>query len=209
MTIEARYGVPTVAMHTDKFDRVVRSVAAVNGMSALRQVFVPQPIMGKTPAQLRAYVDGRDPLTGRPVMQEVVEGLTRPFDAAELGSVIFDRSTPLTCEPDTEENLHRLFLESRWTDMLPIVLPTEERVAAMLAQTHRKPDEIVGHMRSTHFREHWEYTVEKVAVNAVMAGARPEYFPVVLALAATGVTARSSSSSAMAAMAVVNGPVRR
>ena len=94
MTVEAKYGVPTVAMHTDKFDRVVRSVAAVNGMSALRQVFVPQPIMGKTAAQLRAYVDGRDPLTGRPVMQEVVEGRTRPFDAAELGQMIFDRSTP-------------------------------------------------------------------------------------------------------------------
>ena len=92
--------------------------------------------------------------------------------------------------------------------MLPIVLPTEERVAAMLAGTRRRPDEVVGRMRSTHFREHWEYTVEKVAVNAVMAGARPEYFPVILALAATGVTARSSSSSAMAAMAVVNGPVR-
>ena len=69
MTLEARYGVPTVAMHTDKFDRVVRSVAAVSGMAALRQVFVPQPIMGKTPAQLRAYVDGANPLTGRPVMQ--------------------------------------------------------------------------------------------------------------------------------------------
>src|SRR3989454_3995118 len=208
MTVEAKYGVPTVAMHTDKFDRVVRSVAEVNGMAALRQVFVPQPIMGKTPAQLRASVDGRAPLTGRPVMQEVVEGLTRPFDAAELGSVIFDRSTPLTCEPDTEEDLHRLFLDNRWTDMLPIVLPTEERVAVMLAHTHRKRDEVVGHMRSTHFREHWQYTVEKVAVNAVMAGARPEYFPVILALAATGVTARSSSSSAMASMAVVNGPVR-
>ena len=47
MTIEAKYGVPTVAMHTDKFDRVVESVAKVNGMPGLRQVFVPQPIMGK------------------------------------------------------------------------------------------------------------------------------------------------------------------
>jgi len=209
MTIEAKYGVPTVAMHTDKFDRVARSVASVNGMAALRQVFVPQPIMGKSPAELRAYVDGTDPITGRPVMQEVVEGLTRPFDAAELRTVVFDRSTPRLCAPETEANLHRLFLDNRWTDMLPIVLPTEERVADMLAHTHRKPDEIVGHMRSTHFREHWEYTVEKVAVNAVMAGARPEYFPVVLALAATGVTARSSSSGAMAAMAVVNGPIAR
>src|SRR5215468_5929688 len=208
MTVEATYGVPTVAMHTDKFDTVVRQVAAHNGMPGLRQVFVPQPIMGKTAAQLRAYVDGVDPITKRPVMQEVLDGLTRPFDAAELGPLEFDRSTPRLLPPDTEENLHRLFLDSEWTDKLPIVLPTEERVATMLAATHRRPDEVVGRMRPTHFREYWEYTVEKVAVNAVMAGARPEYFPVILAVAASGVTARSSSSSAMASMVVVNGPVR-
>ena len=52
MTIEAQYGVPTVAMHTDKFINVVRSVAGVNGMPGLRQAFVPQPVMGKTAAQL-------------------------------------------------------------------------------------------------------------------------------------------------------------
>jgi len=207
MTLEAKYGVPTVAMHTDKFDRVVRSVAEVNGMPDLAQVFVPQPIMGKTPRELRAYVDGSDPITSRAVMQEVVEGLTRTREGAR-GTIEYDRSTPRLVEPDTEENLHRLFLERNWTDNLPIVLPTEARVAAMLAGTRRKPDEVVGRMRSTHFREYWQYTVEKVAVNAVMAGARPEYFPVILALAATGVTARSSSSSAMASMAVVNGPVR-
>jgi hypothetical protein len=209
MTLEARYGVPTVAVHTDKFDRVVRSVAEVSGMPALRQVFVPQPVMGKSARELRAYVDGRDPLTGRPVMQEVVEGLTRPFAADEQAGLEFDRSTPRLCEPDTEERLHARFLESHWTDCLPIVLPTEARVAAMLAGTRRKPDEVVGRMRPTHFREPWEYTVEKVAVNAVMAGARPEYLPVILALAATGVSARGSTTSSMAAMAVVNGPIRR
>src|SRR5713226_2693968 len=208
MTVEAKYGVPTVAMHTDKFDRVVRSVATVNGMPGLRQAFVPQPIMGKTAVQLRAYIDGTDPVTGRPVMQEVIEGLTHPFNESDLGPVEFDRSTPRLVEPDTAENLERLFLENRWTDMLPIVLPTEERVQAMLAGTRRKPDEVVGRMRSTHFREYWSYTVEKVAANAVMAGAQPEYFPVILALAATGVTARGSSSSAVATMAVVNGPIR-
>src|SRR3990170_851751 len=208
MTIEAAYGLPVVAMHTDKFDRVVRSVAAVNGMPGLRQVFVPQPIMGKTAAQLRAYVDGADPITGRPVMEEVIEGLTQPLDPKDSGPVEFDRSTPRLVEPATEEDLHRLFLDNNWTDKLPIVLPTEERVAAMLAATRRKPGEIVGRMRSTHFREYWEYTVEKVAVNAVMAGARPEYFPVILALAASGVTARSSSTNSFATMSVVNGPIR-
>jgi hypothetical protein len=209
MTIETKYGVPTVAVHTDKFDKVARSVATVSGMPGLRQVFVPQPIMGMTAAQLRAYVDGRDPLSGRPVMQEVIEGLTGPLDDQELDLIDFDRSTPRVVEPMLAEDLERLFLDNHWTDGLPIVLPTEERVAAMLAGTNRRPDEMVGQMRSTHFREYWAYTVEKVAVNAVMAGARPQYFPVILAIAATGVTARSSSSSAMAAMAVINGPVRR
>src|SRR5207247_1611226 len=140
MTIEAEYGVPTVAMHTDKFDRVVRSVADVNGMSGLPQVFVPQPIMGKTATQLRAYVDGKDPITGRPVMQEVIEGLTRPLDGGARSGVEHDRSTPRLVEPESEDNLHRLFLDRHWTDGLPIVLPTEARVAAMLAATRRKPD---------------------------------------------------------------------
>ena len=190
MTIDHKYGVPTVAFHTQPFERVVRSVTQLNGMPRMRQVFVPQPVMGKTPQQLRAYIDGTDPITGRPVMQEVIEGLTMPLDDDDLKQITFERSTPRLVDADTEENLHRLFQDNLWTDYLPIILPTEERVAAMLAHTSHKPDEVVGHMRATHFREYWEYTVEKVAVNAVMAGARPEYFPVILALAATGASAR-------------------
>src|SRR5262245_8680263 len=192
MTLEARYGVPTVAIHTDKFDRVVRSVATVNGMPGLRQVLVPQPIMGKTVRELRAYVDGLDPITGRAVMQEVVEGLTRAFDAEEQGPAEFDRSTPRCVEGRSAEELEQVFLDNHWTDGLPVVLPTEERVAAMLAGTGRRPDEVVGRMRSTHFREHWAYTVEKVAVNAVMAGGRPEDLPVSRAIASTGVPGRGS-----------------
>src|SRR2546426_4476492 len=208
MTIDHKYGVPTVAFHTQPFERVVRSVTQLNGMPRMRQVFVPQPVMGKTPQQLRAYIDGTDPITGRPVMQEVIEGLTRPLDDEDLKQITFERSTPRLVEPDTEENLHRLFQDNLWTDQLPIILPTEERVADMLAHTSHKPDEVVGHMRATHFREYWEYTVEKVALNAVMAGAKPEYFPVILALAATGASARGSTTSSAAAMAVVNGPIR-
>src|SRR3954470_708209 len=207
MTLESQYRVPTVAFHTHVFEKVVRSVARVNGMPRMRFAFVPQPVMGKSPRELRAYVDGDDPLSGRPVMQEVVEGLTQPFDAEDLRGATFERSTPRLVEPDTEANLHRLFLENDWTDKLPIVLPTEERVAAMLAHTSHKPDEVLGHM-GHHFHEMWEYTVENVAVNAVMSGAKPEYFPVILAMAASQISARGSSSSSMSGMAVVNGPVR-
>ncbi len=208
MTIDSDYGVPTVAIHTDKFERAVRSVARVNGIPHARVAFVPQPVMGKTAAELRAYVDGLDPITRRPVMREVIEGLTRPLTPQELTEGSFERSTPRLVDPGTEDELRALFEANAWTDYLPIVLPTEERVAAMLKGTSRRPDEVVGHLRPTAFREYWQLTVEKVAVNAVMAGARPEDLPVILALVATGVTARPSTTSSAAAMAVVNGPIR-
>jgi hypothetical protein len=76
ITIDTKYGVPTVALHTDKFVRVVRSVTATAGLPGAPTVFVPQPVMGKSEAELEAYVYGADPVTGRPVMQEVVEALT-------------------------------------------------------------------------------------------------------------------------------------
>lgn len=208
ITLETQYGVPTVAIHTDKFVKVVQSVTRMGGLPQAPLVFVPQPVMGKSEAELRAYVEGNDPYTGKPVMQEIVEGLTRALPPSVGKEEPYGRDTPRLCEPDTEENLHALFEKNRWTDFLPIVLPTEERVRAMLAGTSRKPDEVVGRMQPTENRGLWEYTVEKVAVNAVMAGARPEYFPVILALAATGITARGSTSSSAAVMTVVNGPVR-
>ena len=160
--------------------------------------------MGRTPDQLRAYVDGPDDVTGRPFMTEVIAALTRPRSDEETRRHDFDRSTPRFVEPGTEENLHQLFVENLWTDMLPIILPTEERVACMLEGTSRSPDTVVGQMRPTATREAWEYTVEKVAVNAVMAGAKPEYFPVILALAATGASARASTTSSAASMAMLS-----
>ena len=166
------------------------------------------PVMGKTPAQLRAYVDGLDAISGRPFMDGVIEGLTQPITEAEQKQVVFDRTTSRLVDPDTEENLHRLFKKERWTDYLPILLPTEERVADMLSGTSRSPVEVVGTLRPTSIREGWQYTVEKVAVNAVMAGARKEYFPVILALAASGVSARRSTSSSAGTMVMVNGPIR-
>jgi hypothetical protein len=186
----------------------VRASCLQQGLPYLRHVFVPQPVMGQSPAKLRGYIDGADAVTGRPFMQEVFDALTKPLTAEETQQISFSRSTPRWVDADMEENLNQLFLENHWTDQLPIVLPTEERVAAMLAGTSHDAEEMVGQMRPTSTREAWAYTVEKVAVNAVMAGARPEYFPVILALAATQTSARGSTTSSAAAMAVVNGPIR-
>ena len=80
MTLDNKYGVPTVALHTHVFEKVVESVNRVHGMPRAPRAFVPQPVMGKTAEQLRAYIEGKDPISGRPVMQEVIEGLTQPID---------------------------------------------------------------------------------------------------------------------------------
>jgi hypothetical protein len=209
MSIDLKYGVPTVCLHTSMFLTVTKSVVRMNGAPQMRQVYLPHPVMGKTHEEIKAYVFGISPISGKSVMQEVVEGLTQPLNEQDRKGLTFARTTPRLCEPATEDALQQQFLDNNWTDKLPVVLPTLERVAAMLKHTSRKPDEVVGHHAATHFREEWECTVEQVAVNAVMAGARPEYFPVILAIASTGASARGSSTSSMAGMVVVNGPIRK
>ncbi len=164
--------------------------------------FVPREV-------LHGYVDKDDPGTGRPLMQELRGALTLPLTEVEKHPVIVrssrhDRLLP----PDTDDNLNRLFLENAWTDGLPIVLPTEGRVAEMLTGTDHDPQELVGRMAVTTHEERFEYTVEKVAVNAVMAGARPEHLPVILALAASNQASMPSSTTSFISMMVVNGPIR-
>ncbi|WP_370223631.1 UGSC family (seleno)protein [Pararhodobacter marinus] len=207
ITLETKYGVPTVAVHTEKFDRVVRSVVKMGGLPQAPLVFVPQPVMGKSAAELKAYVEGIDPVRGAPVMQEIVEALTRGL-APATDTRAAAPARPRLVSAESVDALHELYQANNWTDYLPIVLPTEARVEAMLAGTRRDRDEIVGRMQPTPNRGAWSYTVEKVAINAVMAGARPEYFPVILALAASEYSSRRSSSSSVATMVVVNGPIR-
>jgi hypothetical protein len=154
-------------------------------------------------------VNGDDPVTGKPLMQEMVDALIRPLTEAEKNPKIIKKpKRPRRLKKDTEQNLHRLFLECGWTDGLPIILPTEERVAEMLTGTDHDPDELVGMMSVAYTQEMLEYTVEKVAVIAVMAGARPEHFPVILALAASQEPSMKSSTTSFGRMVVVNGPIR-
>jgi hypothetical protein len=207
MTLESSYGVPTVPVVVQAFKDLVKATALAGGMPNERFVFVPMPVMGKTPSELRAYVEGKDPVTGRPVMEEIIESLTKPLTDEEKKTDYIFRQNPKSIGPDTQRNLGSLFRKNRWTDMLPIEFPTEERVAEMLKGTSHSSGEVIGEMRPTGTREAWSYTVEQVAVNAVMAGAKPEYLPVILALASTGVSARHSSTSSFANMVVVNGPI--
>ncbi len=103
-----------------------------------------------------------------------------------------------------------LFFERGVTDGLPVVPPTRSRVERMLEATRRPPDTLLGEMPPNYGR----VTVEKVAINAVMAGCRPDYLPVALAAAecacepAFNLHGVATSTHFSAPLIVVNGPVR-
>ncbi|MCY4367711.1 MAG: hypothetical protein OXE17_16035 [Chloroflexi bacterium] len=96
-----------------------------------------------------------------------------------------------------------------WTDGLPVLPPTADKVAEFLAAGGRQGSEIVGELPE----RRREITAEKVAANAVMAGCRPEYMPVVLAAAEAmlapsfNLVGPSSSMGGAAVLAIINGPI--
>jgi hypothetical protein len=174
-----------------------------NGMP-IRYVAFPFPVAGQPRSVHKSYVEGKDLLSGRPMMQAIIDALTKPLTAEEkkTGMPPGAALEPRLLKPNTETNLHRLFKDKEWTDFNAIILPTETRVAAMLKGTSRKPQEIVCKYGSR------EMTVEKAAVIAVMAGAKVEYFPTILAVL-TQASSFGNSTSSAANMIVVNGPIRK
>lgn len=178
-----------------------------NGMP-IRYVGFPFPVAGQPKSVHHSYVFERnDIVTGKPMMKAIVDAFTAPLTENEKisGKSPDVKIEPRLLKPGTEDALQQFFKDNDWTDYNPIILPTEERVAAMLKGTSQPPTKVVRTLN-------WpggarEMTVEKVAVCAVMAGAKPEYFPLILAVS-TAVPFGNSTSS-MANMILVSGPIRK
>src|SRR5436190_6192038 len=100
--------------------------------------------------------------------------------------------------------------EQGWTDGLPVVPPLQEFVDEFLTQTQRDPAEVL--MTVQHLDR--ACTVQQAAINAVMAGCRPEYFPVLLAVldafanGAGAISGLLQSTTGQAEIIIVNGPIR-
>ena len=207
MTVE-KLGVPTVPIITNTFEFAVQNAVSAKGMSNLRFTFLPHPVAYRPAEECREKILGNDPVTGKPVLSEIVEALTKPLNEEEKKTGLLERPQERLLPPETPDNLQDLFRGNDWTLNMPIILPTEEKVAEMLKGTSRRSDEKVGEMQPSSPHEKWSYTVEQVAINAVMAGAKPEFLPVILAIASTGVTSLFTSTNSFTAMVCVNGPIR-
>lgn len=163
-----KVGVPTVTLVCEGFVNQAKATARGLGFPGLPLGVLPGHTGTQTPEQVQANVRAG-------TLQQVVDGLVSAFAQdeddveAKPGEVVFSGSF---------EEVNEHFYERRWSDGLPIVPPTREKVEAFLRFTDRKRDEVLGIMLPDNRRA----TPWNVAVNGVMAGCRPEYMPVLMAL---------------------------
>ncbi|MBN2040917.1 MAG: hypothetical protein JW864_12810 [Spirochaetes bacterium] len=194
-------GVPTAPLSTVAFKAAAN--AGFGGDTPF--IYTPDPVVGASDDLLLSYVKGKSPDTGKIVFDEIIDALTRIPEKNKTAEKYQAAIPQGILKPDTEDNLQRLFYEKGWTDGLPVILPTQERVQKMLIETSAFPEDIVA---EPNFLNPTQLTVMNVAVVAVMAGARPEHFPVILAVASSGERAILGSTTPFAAMLLVNGPIR-
>ena len=147
----------------------------------------------------------------------IINGLTRPLTAEETNTkpkqVELVPSITITAESYDAAlpKFNQLFMDNHWGSGLPLVPPTPELVKWMLTGTSRSPKEVIG----TVAPKNGIATIEKIAINAVMAGARPEYLPVIIA-AMEGLADKNydllhvmASTGSFSLMIQVNGPIAK
>ena len=112
---------------------------------------------------------------------------------------------------DSSEAVNSLFLEKGWSDGLPIIPPTEEAVERMLSGTDRDPADVIAVIPP---RERGT-TVEKIAINAVMAGCLPEYMPLIITAVAAmceeplNLRSVQPTTHPVSPLLIVNGPIAK
>src|SRR5262245_13615877 len=123
MTLE-KMGIPTAPMVTIAFKDLAKTNAAKRGMPDERICFTPHPIWGKSDEQMYAYLEGNDPVTGKPLMKEVIGALTDPLTPDEQKTGTVTPSIGPATFVDTADSLQKYYRDNGMTDYMPIIIPT-------------------------------------------------------------------------------------
>ncbi|HEY4711819.1 MAG TPA: hypothetical protein VIH69_03960, partial [Dehalococcoidia bacterium] len=213
-------GIPTVIMNYTEETEAMKNHRVLYGVPEMRYVEASRNSLGG--------VEEADK-----VLRPLLDGLTKPLTAKENQSGRWAPQEPRILFEGTLDEAQDFYQQTenipgllnspfaKYTDGMPIIIPTEEKVAAMLRGTSHKPDEVIAIQRefdetqgTRSIRRHKgdpvifepmfrTATVEQVAVNAVMAGCKPEYFPLVLAIAESGAGGARGNGGAY----IVSGPI--
>jgi hypothetical protein len=164
-----KLGIPSVVITTTGFTTIARAAAKAEGMAALR--------IGEYPGAVGVHAEElvvnnvENVLFGR-----IVDALTRPVEGERVKAGAARRADDIIYEGSFEDvNDH--FTRELWTDGLPVVPPTPEKVREFLRHTDRAPEERIAVLPQANL----EAVPLNIAANAVMAGCRPEHMPLLIA----------------------------
>ena len=209
MVAMEKAGVPTVAIVAQSFARAGQACVDGWGQPTAAYVIIPHATTGHQPDFIHNMVDGQ--------IDTIIQGLTNfptdrgPVSVQNTGGATEVFTVEMDASPDGLDSVNRLLAERDWSDGIPVVPPTPQLVERMLAGTSRSPQDVLMVMEPGF----GVATVEKIAINAVMAGCRPEQFPILLAavdyLAQPEMNHRDMqvSGHTEAPLILVNGPIAR
>ncbi|MBI2872433.1 MAG: hypothetical protein HYY00_04495 [Chloroflexi bacterium] len=196
--------IPTVSWTAQHFIHDARRSGENFGLPSFPIAVMPTPFTNQTQERIHQMVDAS--------IDQVIAGLTQPVEAAPAAPR--PKPTEVLTFQDGDllaaaQRMNDHFLEQAWSDGFPLVPPTAQAVERMLQGTKRKRDEVVVVLEPGFGIA----TVEKIAINAVMAGCRPDHLPVVIAavqcLADPKMYLRNKAMSTgpHAPLILVNGPI--
>jgi len=196
--VAERAGIPSASLVGEGFMRQAATTAVGLGMPNIPVALVPGHPGVQTDEELRRNILDV-------TVERVLESLIRQPDAAQ--------EIP---EPSPEEIVYRgsfaevndFFYENEWSDGLPIVPPTRDRIGTFLRFTDRSPDEALGVL----LPDNRGATIWSIAVNGVMAGCRPEYMPILIAMVEVLCDPEyghehSSNTPGSETLIILNGPI--
>ncbi len=197
---------PVIALVNDGFANDAESAARFRGFPNLRIVPTKVPCESTVISDVEAGIND--------AWDRIISALTSPLSTQEQNPRVDREEKPerMVFKGSLEE-VNRFFYRRGWTDGLPIIPPTEEAVKEMLTGTDLPADHLLGKLQSRMGKA----TIEKIAINAVMAGALPTYLPVIIAGTINllesepgfcGFTTFGFSTGSWSPFWIINGPIR-
>ena len=206
-----RRGVPTVAWTASRFVRDARFSANVFGCPELPVAEAPAPFTNQDAGHIQSMVDAGIETVVRSLTKELEPVVMRPTieqaRQAPRGQLGYEGHDLM----EAWDGMNAAFIDEGWSDGLPLVPPTREKVDALVEASGKAPGDVVGLFEPGMGIG----TVEKIAANAVMAGCRPETMPVVLAMCEAvldprlGLRTFAMSTGPQAPVVMVSGPIAK